>query len=258
MTGQAHSSALPVADSWYRSRVVTPRVTRIDEPYVNELLRANTWFVQGRDRDLVIDAGLGVVPFRAQLPRMFDHDPVLVITHAHLDHAGSAHEFQDRRAHPAELARGPLQASLFSEELSTMLGLDGLDLPELLIDALPWTGYDPSRFTVPPLEITTELDAGDTIDLGDQRFVVLHLPGHTPGSICLFDEQSGALFSGDVIYDDLLLDELHESNIDDYIASMRVLRELSPSSVYPGHGEPFGGDRMRCIIASYLTKRTRS
>lgn len=139
-----------------------------------------------------------------------------------------------------------------------MLGLDGLHLPELLIDAFPWTGYDPSRFRIPPLEITTELHGGDTIDLGDQRFVVLHLPGHTPGSICLFDDHSGELFSGDVIYDDLLLDELHESNIDDYVDSMRVLKDLSPSRVYPGHGDPFDADRMRFIIAAYLTKRTRS
>jgi glyoxylase-like metal-dependent hydrolase (beta-lactamase superfamily II) len=39
------------------------------------------------------------------------------------------------------------------------------------------------------------------IDTGDRHFEVLHLPGHSPGSIGLWEERSGTLFSGDAIYD---------------------------------------------------------
>ena len=56
------------------------------------------------------------------------------------------------------------------------------------------------------------------IDLGDRVFEVVHLPGHTPGSAGLIDRDSGVLFTGDVLYDGDLLDELPESNIDDYVA----------------------------------------
>jgi glyoxylase-like metal-dependent hydrolase (beta-lactamase superfamily II) len=51
------------------------------------------------------------------------------------------------------------------------------------------------------------------IDLCDRVFEVLHLPGHSPGSIGLWERQTGTLFSGDAIYDGPLLDELRDSNI---------------------------------------------
>jgi glyoxylase-like metal-dependent hydrolase (beta-lactamase superfamily II) len=242
-------------DAWYRSRAGGEGVTRIDEPAVHDFLQSNIWHVRGRDRDLVVDAGLGVAPLREELPSLFENDPVLVISHAHLDHAGAAHEFADRRMHGAELTRGPVHATLYSDELASLLGVESSTMPDLLIDAVPFDGYDPRSYCIPPIEITTELRGGDVLDLGDRRLTVLHLPGHTPGSVCLFDERNGELFSGDVVYDDLLLDELHESSIDDYVVSMRSLRTLAPSRVYPGHGDPFDGERARDIMDAYLHRR---
>ena len=46
------------------------------------------------------------------------------------------------------------------------------------------------------------------VDIGNRHFEVLHLPGHSPGSIGLWEEASGTLFSGDAVYDGPLLDEL--------------------------------------------------
>lgn len=255
MTRHPPSRALPVAPVWFRIRVAADGVTRIDEPAVDDFLQSNIWHVRGRDRDLVVDSGLGVASLRDHLPTLFQHDPILVVSHAHLDHAGGAHEFEDRRMHPAERAKGPVHSSLYSEELSSLLGLDRATMPELLITAVPHTGYDPRGYRVPPVEITNLLHGDDVIDLGDRRLTVLHLPGHTPGSVCLFDETSGELFSGDVLYDDQLLDELHESSIDDYVASMRRLKALSPARIYPGHGAPFDGERGEELIDAYLAAR---
>jgi glyoxylase-like metal-dependent hydrolase (beta-lactamase superfamily II) len=252
---EAPMTPLPSVDAWYRSRVVAAGVTRIDEPAVHDFLQSNIWHIAGRDRDLVVDSGLGVAPLRTQLPNLFQNDPILVISHAHLDHVGAAHEFEDRRMHAVESDKGPVHATLYSAALSTLLGWDGSALPELLIDAVPFDGYDPRDYRIDPIEVTTELHGGDVIDLGDRQFTVLHLPGHTPGSICLFDEKNGDLFSGDVIYDDLLLDELHESNIYDYVRSMRSLQALSPSRIYPGHGASFNGERARDIVEAYLALR---
>ena len=67
------------------------------------------------------------------------------------------------------------------------------------------------------------------IDLGDRALTVLHLPGHTPGEIGLWEETTRTLFSGDCVYESgVLLDELPESNIADYVLSMERLRDLSP------------------------------
>ena len=54
------------------------------------LLQANVWLVRGRDRDLLIDSGLGIASLRSALAALALRDPVLVLTHAHLDHMGPA------------------------------------------------------------------------------------------------------------------------------------------------------------------------
>ncbi|WP_284987885.1 MULTISPECIES: MBL fold metallo-hydrolase [unclassified Arthrobacter] len=246
---------LEVAQAWYRTEHVSETITRIDEPHVHELLQANIWHVRGRDRDLVIDAGLGVASLQQALPELFANNPILVVSHAHLDHAGAAHEFKDRRAHPAESMGQGIVGSLRGPVLAKQLGLDWPDADEYLLAALPFDGYDPDSYAIKPAPITHPLTEGDLIDLGDRQFRVLHLPGHTPGSICLFDEASGVLFSGDVLYDDILLDELHESNIEDYISSMIRLNSLPVHVVHPGHGASFGAVRMRELIHIYLQDR---
>lgn len=246
---------LPVADAWFRVEQVTDQITRIDEPHVDELLRANIWHVRGIDRDLVVDAGLGVASLRDHVPALFENNPILVISHAHLDHVGSAAEFDERWMHSAASVDSAMPATLNGPELGALLGLDGSQLPDLLITSVP-TGFDPAAYSIETAQATKTLADGDEIHLGDRVLTVLHLPGHTPDSICLYDEANRLLFSGDVLYDDVLLDELHESNIDEYIDSMRRLRALPVLTVYPGHGDPLDGERMRALIDQYLGERS--
>ncbi|MCR1783812.1 MBL fold metallo-hydrolase [Nocardioides carbamazepini] len=245
----------PGAD-WFRVESIAPGISRVEEPWVHGLLRANMWHVRGRERDLVVDAGLGVVSLREHLPSLFEHDPILVVTHAHLDHVGAAHEFDDRRMHAACEIDGALAASLRGPELARLMGQEWA-LPELLVEALPMPTYEVDEYAITAAPATTELNEGDVIDLGDRQLRVLHLPGHTPGCVCLYDESDAALFSGDVIYDGELLDQLHESDIAAYVHTMRRLRSLEIEVVYPGHGDPFGGERMRDIIDGYLRSRAQ-
>ncbi|MDR6610728.1 MBL fold metallo-hydrolase [Leifsonia sp. 1010] len=246
--------ALPIVENWYRREWSAPGIERIDEPHVHEFLRANIWRVVGQDRDLVVDAGLGVASLRERAADLFEHAPVLVLTHAHLDHVGSAHEFPDRRMHRYSQVNDSTPATLRGPELAGLLGVDWPDMPALLVDAVP-RDFEVDSYGVHSAPPTTILDDGDLVDLGDRRLRVLHLPGHTSGSLCLFDEQAGALFSGDVIYDDILLDGLDESDIDQYVQSMLRLRDLPVRTVYPGHGDPFDGTRMLEIIDDYLSSR---
>jgi glyoxylase-like metal-dependent hydrolase (beta-lactamase superfamily II) len=108
-----------------------------------------------------------------------------------------------------------------------------------------------------PAPATRTLAEGDAVDLGDRRFAVLHLPGHSPGSIGLWEEEVGLLFSGDAIYDGPLLDELPGSDVAAYVQTMRRLRELPVSVVHAGHDPSFGGRRLREIAERYLAWRAK-
>ncbi|MFI5912964.1 MBL fold metallo-hydrolase [Dactylosporangium sp. NPDC051541] len=245
-------------DTWYEQAELGGGVTRIAEPHANELLAANFWWLRGTDRDLVIDAGLGVVALREAIPALFARAPQVLLTHAHLDHVGGAPGFEDRAAHRAEadvLAAG-VPASLYGAQLYAALGIDaaGEPVPELMLDALPDPGYDPAGYRIPPMTLTRVLDDGDRIDLGGRRLTVLHLPGHTPGSIALFEEHTGTLYSGDVIYEGGLIDDLPNSDVPDYRRSMRVLAALDVSVVHPGHGPSFDRARLHRLAANYLAR----
>jgi len=99
---------------------------------------------------------------------------------------------------------------------------------------------------------------GDTVDLGDRSLTVLHLPGHTPGSIALFDPADGTLFSGDVVYDDdVLLDSLTGSDPAQYACSLRRLRELPVTVTHAGHDASFGRDRLHHLIDTYLAHQPK-
>lgn len=264
MTDSTQSSdLLPTAEQWYTVTAVAEGITLITEPHVHPLLQANIWHLRGRDHDLVIDSSLGIVPLAPILRRLSDREPVLVLTHAHLDHLGAAHEFTQRWAHPHEPVDQPLPGSLDSAQLAGILGLGpdvlSVRLPPLLVSALPAPDFDPGAYRLLPAPATRHLRDGDTISLGSTTFTVLHLPGHTPGSIALYDSDAKALFSGDVIYelheDEELLDEIHGADIGDYVRSMRRLARMPIDVVYPGHGPVFGGTRLRELIDGYLSRR---
>jgi len=98
----------------------------------------------------------------------------------------------------------------------------------------------------------TPVEAGDIIDLGNRRFEILHLPGHSPGSIGLWEAETGTLFSGDAIYDGPLIETLPGANLDQYIATLERLLEIPATTIHAGHDPSFGRETMQTIAQRYL------
>ena len=253
----SESKTLPVADRWFRSTRVDPLITLIREPHVNPWVSANMWHIQGKTRDLLVDSGMGVAALKPELDRLFSRsEPVVVITHSHLDHMGSAHEFADVWAHELEPTTSPGKGTLYGPELFAILGAEGLEFDEpnpLLVNALPHAGYDVDTYELVPVRPTRLLIEGDEVDLGDRVLTVLHLPGHTPGSIGLHDVANRTLFTGDVIYDPPdFLDNFDGGSRNDYKLSVARLLDLDIDVVHTGHGNSFDGVRLRELAIEYL------
>src|SRR6516162_1247236 len=117
-------TGLRVATDWYASVRVNDWMGLITEPHVHPFLRCNIWHLQGTKRDLVVDTGLGVHSLRSGVPQLFERDPAVLLTHAHLDHIGGAHEFSLSYAHVDENAHTPAPGALRREQLINYLGLD--------------------------------------------------------------------------------------------------------------------------------------
>jgi glyoxylase-like metal-dependent hydrolase (beta-lactamase superfamily II) len=123
-----------------------------------------------------------------------------------------------------------------------------------MLTALPTADYNMRSFRIRPAPVTHIVEEGDIVDLGDRSFEVLHLPGHSPGSIGLWESRTQVLFSGDAIYDGPLVDTLHHSNVADYVRTMRRLREFPARIVHAGHEPSFGRERLIAIADRYLEK----
>lgn len=249
---------LPIADAWFDSIPLDDGVTLIGEPHVDPVLRCNIWHVRGGDRDLLVDTGLGVAGLRGAIGDLLARPVVVVATHSHFDHIGSLHQFDTRLVHRLEagLLAAPEIASLspegMGEEFCRFMAEAGHPPDQPMIDALPFAGYDPAGYSVAPAPATGLIDEGDVIDLGGRWFRAIHLPGHSPGSIGLWEAETGILFSGDAIYDGPLYDFLPDSDIGDYVRTMERLRSLPVRVVHGGHDPSFGRARMIEIIDAYL------
>jgi glyoxylase-like metal-dependent hydrolase (beta-lactamase superfamily II) len=252
---------LPVADPWFVCRRVVDGITLITEPHVHPLLRCNVWHIHGRRFDLVIDTSLGLAPLRHLVERDLANGLLAVATHSHGDHIGGLHEFPDRAVHRAEadeLARpvsNYLESVVYGDTVLDPYRRAGYSIPDLFIDAVPPGGLETTVCEGAPVPATRVLDGGDIIDLGDRSFEVLHLPGHSPGSIGLWEESTGTLFSGDAAYDGPLLDELVGSDVDAYVSTMHRLRDLPVTVVHGGHEPSFGRDRLIELCDDYLARR---
>ncbi len=260
------TDALPVATTpWFRRADIGSGITLITEPHVDILEQANIWHVRGRDRDLLIDSGMGVAPLRPAFPDLFEgRDTIALATHTHLDHIGGIHEFEHRWVHPieADALLHPRGGTLVSERMPADLRAKFVaagypPLGPYLIHALPHAGYVPEDYVLRGAAPTRLIREGEVVDLGDRRFTVLLVPGHSPGSIALFEEATGILFAGDVIYDGPLLYDGHGMDVGDYLRSFDLLASLPVSIVHAGHDPSFGKARLDAIIASYRDRWRR-
>jgi glyoxylase-like metal-dependent hydrolase (beta-lactamase superfamily II) len=255
---------LPVADPWFSVETVDEGVVMLAEPHVARLWRANLYLVRGREFDLLVDTGMGVGPLRSVVRGLTERPVVVFTTHSHLDHIGGHFEFADCEiiAHAAEAAKlaapgGPVglaYASLPAAKRAEYAAA-GFDVSGLMIDAVPSADYDVAGHRFRGVAATRLVEEGEVIDLGTRRFEVLHLPGHSPGGIALWDAAAGMLIAGDAVYDGILIDTTDDANIPAYIGTMEKLRALPVNVVHGGHRRAFGRARLHEIVDGYLESR---
>ena len=235
---------VPALGDWYESTRITNEITLIREKYVAHWLRCNIWHVRGRNHDILIDSGMGLRPLKQEVASLAERPIKVISTHAHFDHIGGAYEFDCRLGHRLEenIHRNPdgentATSGFVRAETFTALPDQQFRVEDYKVTAAPLTGY---------------LDEGDVVDLGGRSFQILHMPGHSPGSIALFDTKNKTLFSGDLIYDGDLFDSVYHSDKAQYRESLQRLREFDVEVIHGGHDESFGKQQMLEIIDNYL------
>ena len=181
----------------------------------------------------------------------------IVVSHGHVDHFGNAQLLSELSGAPVWLhsgdvekvvgedpweARAPTYASFLRRQ-----GVPEEELPRMLS-----VGRHSGKFSrrVDPDRSRT-LSEGDRFHAGKVRLEVLHLPGHTPGLVCLWDPEHRLLFADDHLlartspnpFLELVDERTTRRALVQYLHSIGRVRALDVDWVLPGHGAPFQGHR---------------
>ena len=230
----------PVADIWYGVEPCEGDVTHVRETHIDQWAAGDIWLIHGADRDLVFDTGTGLKSPEPVMSMLSANPKVAVASCYYYDHAGGMYAFQDRACHRLEaaaIAHPPgNEESLWDEELY----------------ALPSAGFSAGDYSQKPADPTHLLEDGDIIDLGNRRFEVLHIPGRTPGSVALWEEESGFLFGGETAFVDPAGRDFPPEDTSDYEDSLKRLGSLPVKKIFGGHYGMFGPDQLARLIESEI------
>jgi len=196
----------------------------------------NVYLIDGGNDELaLVDAGAGVTGVEYILANIEAHGyrrdmvTTLLLTHSHVDHAGGVAEMQSKLS--------SLKVYCHQKEMAVLnsRGERYLGYPDFVR-----AGLFPPNVEAPPFEPDIELTDFDEIESGTARITSLHLPGHTPGSVCfLFRGRDGMyLFSGDSVMlgGRTYLINSAGSSLRYYRSSLKKLSGLGVDSLLPGHG----------------------
>ena len=219
--------------------------------------RANIWLLKGPGRDVIIDTGLGVCDLREHLegrglidPLDHERECMVICTHNHFDHCGGAQHFQNVSIHEEDLTG--LQHGRQTETLNYV--------KDAHFYQQPYQGFSARRYKVPPTPCKPLKD-GDTIDIGGGEYLeILHLPGHTNGSIAIYYPEKRELFTGDFVYECgsgvSLLDWLPTSSVERYVRSayrmIDWMQDKEIVRVYPGHFHSLPTQRVSQLLQEYV------
>jgi hydroxyacylglutathione hydrolase len=180
-------------------------------------LSSNIYIIQGQ---LIVDTGTGelennISTILTKMGLVKNNIETVVLTHSHFDHIGGVEEFKATSkvmAHHNE-----------HEEIKSLTDITPLSLTE-----------------------------GDLVKGGKYIFHVYHTPGHTSGSICLYEKKTHILLSGDTIfpYGGFGRTDLPTGNTNALLDSIKKLTKLPSDHLLPGHDDPIVEDASKHVFYS--------
>jgi hydroxyacylglutathione hydrolase len=199
---------------------------------ISHKLDSNVYLVNGGEEAALIDSGVGVNTER--ILQNVENEGLdtskikkLILTHAHLDHAGGAATLKDI-----------LGAEVYISEIEAPF-LEKGDEESIGLTVAKKSGVYPNDFKFRSVKVDNRLRGDEMIRLGKYTMKIIHTPGHSNGSLCilLLGHEKRVLFTGDTIFmnGSISLLNLPDSSLTDYKKGINNLKDLSVDSLIPSH-----------------------
>ena len=169
------------------------------------------------EKPILVDAGMMAGPTLKNIKKFIDPAKIelIVLTHCHHDHSGAAPALKE--ATGARLMLSEKEVGCIGDELASVAYLFGQQAPEYKVDET--------------------LKEGMVLDIGEWKLEVMETPGHSTGSLCLYERTEKVLFSGDTVFPDgnIGRTDMFGGSTDELVRSIQRLTELDVKIMYPGH-----------------------
>ena len=188
------------------------------------------YLVLGEERALLIDTGMGVGSIKEIVDELTALPVTVINTHGHPDHAGGNAEFAPALMCPAEF-------DVYEKMATKEFRID---------DVSRMPGGDKAAAKLQPTgPAPVPVEDGAVIDLGGRKLKVIYTPGHTHGSICVYDEKTGALFTGDNVQaNTTTVREWNSATVEDLAESLKKVAALNPTRILGGHRPNVNGPEL--------------
>ncbi|MDR2018361.1 MAG: MBL fold metallo-hydrolase [Syntrophobacterales bacterium] len=155
----------------------------------------------------------------------------VIMTHTHLDHIGCLSEIQ-KQIPGVELWVHTMEAELLEKGQDNAV----YGMKEFKNMCQMQYGLKDEAFA---FKVDCKLEGGETLNLGNMEWEVIHIPGHSMGGIALYSRALKTLIPGDVIYADYAIGrfDLYGANAAQLKASLYRLAELEVGMLLPGHNQ---------------------
>jgi len=182
---------------------------------------SHSYLIRGDYKNVLIDSGVDKNFSKLQKSlltlglKIRDID-IVINTHEHFDHIGANRYFQDY----------------------ALIAAHRFAATKITVEDRYVTMYKSGDLNAPSLKVHLWLESKSRFNLGNYSLNIIHTPGHTSGSICIYEPVWKILFAGDTVFAGGTLSYIGESgSVGDYIDSISHLATRKINELYPGHGK---------------------
>lgn len=231
---------------------VLPNIYHIRVPLIgNPLKELNSYLIKDDGHNLLIDTGFRQEACRVALQSALDELGVrkeetdVLITHLHSDHSGMADLFSGEKRH---IYISAIDRTIIEEAVLRNLNSEQDDrfkaegFSKRIVDL--FADKSPARSMALPEGITNyfSLQDGDVLEIAGYRLKAVLTPGHTPGHMCFWMEEQGAMFLGDHVLFDITPNITAWPGMPDalgsYLKSLKAIRAYDVEIPLPAHRAP--------------------
>jgi len=213
-----------MASEWFSTTEIAKNTWRITDGPVY------CYLLEGQDKALLVDTGWGIWDLKALVGGITQKPLQVILTHGHVDHVSGNHQFDRIMVHEHDVSLTRASDNPVARKRAITRFENG-PLPP---------GFDKDGFVQAKMGSLLPFNEGHVFNLGGRIIKTIHVPGHSPGSVCLLDEGNRMLFTGDSINsgDILLLFDTCLS-METFLQSITSLLPLldSVDMLVPSHGK---------------------